>query len=152
MLILARKEEEVMSEYREANKPANQTRLVGGVCINPTLREGFNSTKHSDRPDIELSDWWNVPYILECAYEPSDNSYTEYVKRITTVGAELGFELQEEKDWLLAQEGNLGSFLSSYPLGFAYQVRMIDGGCWDRSSLIGTYASLEEALALVNQI
>jgi len=141
-----------MDEYIKANKPDNQERVIDGICINPNLRNDFNNTKHSDRPDIELADWWNNAYILERDYQHSDDSYTEYVKRITGYGSELGYELESAEAWNLSQEKSKATFLASYPEGKAYLVRVLDSGAWDRSRLVGTYPSLDEALVIAKQV
>jgi len=141
-----------MSEYLPCHRPENQTRITDGVCINPLLRPGFNSTKHSDRPDQETSDWWNRAYILEQEYEPSDDTYSGYVTRIKTIGAELGFEVIPEEEWNLTQKENLQLFLNAYSDGKAYTVRILDGGCHDRSSNKGSYPTLDDALAVAKQI
>jgi len=135
-----------MSEYKAENSPVNQERIVDGVCINPLLRPGFDSTKHSDRSDMELTDWWGRAYILEREYQPSDDSYSAYVQRITSVGADLGFTLQTESEWLVLQKKSRGAFLASYPLGKAYTVKILNSDSWDRSTSKGSYPTLEDAL------
>jgi len=141
-----------MSEYLECHRPTEQERIVDGVCINPKRRDDFNCTKHDVRPEQELSDWWGLPYVIEASYQHSDDSYQEYVTRITTVGAKLGHEVMEQEDWTIMREDNYKTFLASYPLGNAYTVRCLDGGCHDRSSNKGIYTTLNDALAFTKAL
>jgi len=141
-----------MKKYTEVNRPQNQKNIIEGICVNPALRNDFNNTKNSDRPDQETADWWGRAFILSQEYKQSDDSYPEYVKRITGHGSELGFELQEKTDWELKQKENMENFLSDYPTGKAYLVKVLDGGAWDRSSLKAQLPSLDEAINLAKLI
>ena len=139
-------------KYTEENRPQNQRNIIEGICVNPNLRNDFNNTKNSDRPDLETADWWGRAFILSQEYEQSDDSYSEYVKRITGYGSELGIELQEKVDWERKQKESLACFLNNYPTGKAYIVKVLDGGAWDRSSLKAQLPSLNEAVNIAKLI
>ncbi len=49
--------------YLPEHRPDAQKR-IDGVIIDPTLRASFDQTDQEDRPQQEIDDWWNLPYIV----------------------------------------------------------------------------------------
>lgn len=136
--------------YEEKHRPENQKRIVQGICINPVLRDGFDSTANDDRDDQEVRDWWGRPFILEQEYEPTDNSYFEYVKRIKSY--DMAMEIESQEDWESRTQKAKKRFDESYPNGKSYTVRCLHGGAWDRSSFCGDFSTLDDALEYAHSI
>jgi len=44
------------------------------------------------------------------------------------------------------------SWLKAWPTGVRYDVRRLDGGAWDRSTNCGSFASLEDAIAVAEEL
>lgn len=150
-----------MTEYTEKNRPMNQKEIIDGVCINPTLREDFDSTSNSSRPDLETADWWGRAYILANKFSPADDTYKEYVERIKGYRKEYaeiiegyrgGPDLIDRKQWEMDFEDSKSSFEKEFPTGIAYTVRILDGGAWDRSTWKADLSNLDEAIQLAKAL
>lgn len=87
------------------------------IPIDPKLPKKFDQTPNEERPASHRQ-WWFRPYIVTCSWE-SWNSQDE----------------ERKADWFKA-----------WPSGTRYMVRCLDGGAWDRSTGLGAYGTLEEAL------
>lgn len=130
--------------YEEKHHPDKQTQIIDGICINPELREGFDSTSNEDRDSLEVRDWWGRPFILESEYQPADKTYNSFVKRLKSYNSDADIEPQNEWEQRTADEKH--RFDENYPHGKVYTVRCLSGGAWDRSSWCGDFATLDEAL------
>lgn len=114
--------------YESQHRPENQTHIQDGVCINPQLREYFDTTPNEEREDLEISDWWDRPYIQTTTWAqmPPLNGTPEEI------------------------EAKHAKWLESFPNGTRYDVRCLDGGAWDRSTWWGTTTTLEAALDIAH--
>jgi hypothetical protein len=103
-----------------------------GVLINPALPKNFDSTPNEDRPPSQ-NKWWFVKYIVTEEIAERD----EYQATRKDKAAEAGQIMwaQHRKMWL-----------DSWPNGTRYDVRCLNGGAWDRSTWLGSYATLQEAI------
>lgn len=62
----------------------------------------------------------------------------------------------ETHDWwglpfIRTQSGTNPDWLEHWPSGTRYDVRCLDGGAWDRSSWLGAFATLSEAIQYVQE-
>lgn len=129
--------------YIERNYIENQFDIVDGVCIDPDLRWDFNITPNEDREQKEIDDWWEVPYITTQGF--MRDTYREYAVRCSG-------ELDSEDVWLQKRADELKRWGESFPDGFRYDVRCLDGGAWDRSTKLGHFSSLEDALKFIHEM
>lgn len=140
-----------MTDYLEENRPLNQKNIVDGVCINPLLRNEFDITSNSSRPHLETADWWGRAYIESHEYSPSDNSYDEYITRMKSY-RDNDTDYTPKKEWEEANKAAKKSFYESYPTGTMYNVRILDGGAWDRSTWKGAFDNLDDAIELAKEL
>lgn len=106
---------------------------VDGVLINPKLPKDFSCTPNDARPKSHQK-WWGVSYIETTLVEDLDRYYAERTDKSAAEG---------RKSWAENRPG----WLTSWPSGVRYEVRCLDGGAWDRPTLWGMFASLDEAIA-----
>lgn len=118
-----------IDDYKDEHRPHNQAEHFHDIPVNPKLRDYFDATPNELREDLEVSDWWDRPFI---------EAYTwERMKPHNATPEEIE---QRHRAWL-----------ESWPSGTRYDVRCLDGGAWDRSTWWGSAGSLEEAAAIANQ-
>lgn len=84
--------------------------------INPRLPRNFSNTPNEARPASHMR-WWDRPYI-----------------ETFTVDEMCGDDEARRQKWL-----------ASWPSGTRYDVRCLDGGCHDRPTCWGMFATLDEA-------
>ena len=114
---------------------------IENIKVNPILRPDFDNTPNEDRTQKELNEYWNKPYIIidTLHQEP----FIEHVTRMNELGY---YELETEEAFNLRQKESRDIFYSCFPDGFKYQVRCLDGGAWDRSTMKGNFNTFNEAL------
>jgi hypothetical protein len=121
---------------------------IDGIYINPQLPEDFDITPHDER-DEDMNWWWDKPYIL--VNELEQESWEEHYYRLKA--CDWSDELiGTKKDWLKYLKEQKENWYKNFPLGFRYEVRVLDGGAWDRSSWKGTFNNFDEALAIAKQL
>ena len=138
---------ETISPYLDEHRPEHQE-FVDGVPFNPTLRSDFDDTANQARDPLEVSDWWGRPFICTDTLEDNFESYEDHVERLKEypsieIAEKAVFEAQEAK--------SKKAWLEAYPSGVRYEVRCLDGGAWDRSTMWGMVGSLEEAMQIIKK-
>lgn len=131
-----------ISDYQEKHRLCNQAEIVDDIPVNPLLRADFDSTPNEERYPKEVDDWWNKPYILTCSWEHMSETWDEYSKR----AKEWEFEAQPKDHYEADLAQRRVKWFESWPGGVRYDVRCLNGGAWDRSTNLGMYPTLEEAL------
>jgi hypothetical protein len=119
-----------------------------GIYINPKLPTDFDITPH-DKRDNEMNWWWNKPYIV--IDELEQETYEEHYYRLK----ELGFsdeKIESKEDWNKYLEEERETWYKKFPTGFKYNVRCLDGGAWDRSTMKGVFTTFEEAIEVAKQL
>lgn len=106
---------------------------VNGVLINPKLPRAFDCTPNELRPASHQK-WWYRPFIVTETIEELDAFYAH---RTDEYAEEGRMQWQKVRPQWLAQ----------WPSGVQYTLRCLNGGAWDRSSWLGSFDSLDEALA-----
>ncbi|TVO69674.1 hypothetical protein [Sedimenticola selenatireducens] len=134
-----------IAPYEANHRPEAQACIIGGVPINPTLRPGFDSTPNEERDPLETSDWWDRPFIQAVSWADMASSYSAYLERTKNIPdyaptPQVVFEAEQEE--------RRENWHEHWPSGIRYDVRCLDGGAWDRSTNWGSYATLDEALAV----
>lgn len=132
-----------ISDYLPEHYPENQTcESVDGIFINPHLRDDFDYTPNEEREDLEIEHWYAKPYI--CTDEGRFSTYEEYVARMSDI--DPSGHLQSEEEYNKEIEQMRAHWLKAWPTGTRYEVRCLTYGAWDRSSSIGMFKSLQEAV------
>lgn len=137
--------------YLKKHHPEQQANTVNGVIINPVLRDGFNDTPNEERDPLEIEHWFGRSYIVTDDWSSREETWEDHVARLKASPAIKGWEMpipaREEYD--KEQAAQRESWFNSYPTGIRYEIRCLDGGAWDRSSLLGYSQNLEEAIKLI---
>lgn len=110
---------------------------VDGVLINPKLPRAFDVTPNELRPASHHK-WWYRPFILTETIEEMDEWYANRTD---------DYAEEQRQQW---QEKSRPQWLARWPGGVQYTVRSLNGGAWDRSSWLGSFDNLDEALALAS--
>lgn len=118
------------------------------IYINPKVPEWMDFKDINDRSKSHMDKWWCRPYIITQDF--MHDTYEDYCERIAytqeddyvgdyKIETELEFNtrrIEENKRW----HDDWGDD------GIRYDVRILDGGAWDRTSNKGSYRTLKEAM------
>jgi len=133
-------ERELSSDfYCERHYYDNQIK-VEGVPINPVLRYYFDSTPNEDRNKKEMADWFDMPYIVTRCFVR--DTYKEYLSRMGESDT-----IQTKEEWESERTLRIIDWNSEWKEGLIYVVRCLNGGAWDRSSNLGHFDNLDDALS-----
>jgi predicted nuclease with TOPRIM domain len=123
--------------------------IIDGILVNPITPEWMDFKDINERSEEHLEEWFNKPYIRVTRYEAPDNSYEEYFERLKDCNMEL--ESEEEFNTRIARDKK--SWFNKWGEdGLRYDVRILDGGAWDRTTNKGSYSTLEEALKVAKEL
>ena len=136
-----------VSPYLDEHRPEVQE-CIHGIPINPNLRSGFDDTANDDRDPLEISDWWGRPFIRTESWDDNAESWASHVKRLKQYPS---IEIIEKEVYEAQQIESKKGWLGSFPTGIRYEIRCLDGGGWDRSTLWGMVGSLEEAMQIIKK-
>ncbi|WP_456391212.1 hypothetical protein [Hydrogenimonas sp.] len=123
---------------------------IDGIKINPELPENFDCTPNDERSSEELDEWWEKPYIL--ITELSLESWPEYYHRLKYEHGCNDDEIGTKEEFEKKNTERRESWFKTWPTGFRYDVRVLDGGAWDRSTNKGSYPTFEEALEVAKRL
>ena len=132
-----------MKKYNKINYPSNQEIVIDSIALNPTLRDDFDFTDNNLRPEKEVNHWWGLPYITTQSF--MEESYQEYSHR-------CGDRSEPYDEWLIRKTKERTEWLEWFPDGVRYDVRLLDGGAWDRSTNKGSYKTFDEALEVAKNL
>jgi hypothetical protein len=122
---------------------------IDAIYVNPVLPEDFDCTPHDER-DEEMNWWWYKPYIL--IEELQQESWDEHYHRLKNVCDWDDEKIGTKEKWLKHLQEQKESWYKEYPLGFRYEVRILDGGAWDRSTWKGFFNNFDDALELAKNL
>ena len=108
--------------------------VIDGLAIDPKLPSGFDGTPHDERP-LSHFKFWGRPFIVTETVEALDTFYAER----TDLHAD-----HEREEWAACGRQQ---WMGAWPTGTRYEVRRLDGRCWDRSTSWGMFPTLADALA-----
>lgn len=113
-----------VDDYLPVHYFENQTEWAApGIPLNPKMRADFDNTPNEQREILEGEHWWFRPFIVTYGWhEPQE-----------TVAQETRDEWRAE-------------WFKKWPSGTRFDLRVLDGGAWDRSTFRGAYPTLEEAV------
>ncbi len=130
--------------YLERHYPENQ-QMIEGIAINPEQRWDFDITPNEDRPEKEIRDWFDVPYITTQGF--GRDTYQEYVKRMSSYS-----DIDTKEEYTKRRTEEKLKWDLWYPTGYRYNVRRLDGGAWDRSTNLGHFITLEDAIDFIENM
>jgi hypothetical protein len=141
-----------VGDYLPAHYFENQKSWAApNIPINPNLRTDFDSTPNDVRDELEIQHWWMKPYIVAVHYQVLDRDYAAFVDRLQSYNAGGGsFSIMSKVEWSAQIADLKDRWFKAWPSGVRYDVRCLNGGSWDRSSGIGMYATLDEAIEAAN--
>ncbi len=126
-----------------------ETFEIDGIFINPILPDEFDVTAHEDR-DEDMNWWWNKPYIV--IEELTQESWIEHYYRLKNEFDWSDEKIGSKEDWENQNERTKKNWLETWPTGFRYNVRCLDGGAWDRSTNKGMFATFEAAIDIAKKL
>lgn len=117
-----------------------------GVLINPSLPDGFDCTDNEERSPEERARWWMRPYIVADGWDEQEKFCRMQQERMQREDSE--YAATDLEAYIAERRAN---WMAAWPSGTRYSVECLDGGAWDRPTSWGMFATLEAALACVNQ-
>jgi len=116
------------------------------IYINPKVPQWMDFKDIEERSESHLAKWWGRAYIR--TEEWSSEPYQEYKARLL----DLGYDIESEEDYNKRKAEYKESWFKSWPTGIRYDVRILDGGAWDRTTWKGSFNNLEEAISLCKEL
>lgn len=117
------------------------------ILINPKVPKWMDSKDIEERSPKHIEKWWNVPYITFETFEKEP--YPKFIKRVGKLGISIDESFQEYE---LRKTRDFQFWLAKWPKGIRYDIRMLDGGAWDRTTWHGSFTTLEEAIESCNEL
>ena len=118
------------------------------IYINPKVPKWMNFKDINDRSETHLAKWWCRAYIKTQDF--GEDSYKEYLERMSYTqkeGYQGEYKLDTEEEFDTRRAKDLKSWCEYWGAdGIRYDVRILDGGAWDRTTNKGSYKTLEEAM------
>jgi hypothetical protein len=74
--------------YQELHWPQSQQLVAERYPLNPTLRHWFDQTPNAEREALELTHWWDLPYILTDSWEDHEAVIRDHQARMRAEGYE----------------------------------------------------------------
>ena len=124
------------------------------IEIDPNVPEWMDDKDLNDRSEEHMNEWFGKAYIRTQKF--GDDSYQEYCDRMAYTQADdyLGdYKLDTEEEFNTRRTKDLKSWCAKWgDDGIRYTVRCLDGGAWDRTTNHGSFANVDEAIALAESI
>lgn len=118
------------------------------IYINPKVPSFMDSKDINDRSESHLAKWFNRAYIRTQDF--GDDNYQEYCERMAYTQEEDyqgEYKLDTEDEFNARRAKDLKSWCEHWgDDGIRYDVRILDGGAWDRTTNKGNYKTLKEAI------
>lgn len=117
------------------------------IYINPKVPGWMDNKAIEERSETHLKKWWGRAYIQTEEY--GEDTYVDYCERMAYTQADdyLGeYKLETEEEFSIRRKEGYKQWLKWWPEGVRYDVRILDGGAWDRTTNQGSYDNLDEAI------
>lgn len=124
-----------------------------GILINPKVPEWMDDRALEKRSEKHMKKWLNVPYIRTEVF--GKDNYSDYCERMayTQKNDYIGnYKLKTEEEFNNIRIDDKKNWLTNWPDGIRYDVRILDGGAWDRTSYKGSYKTLENAIIRIKKL
>lgn len=123
---------------------------VDGIKINPKTPKYMNYLDIEKRTEKHLNKWWNVPYIE--TYTFSSEAYKKHFKRLTKLKSFPNEKIRDIETYEKEVFEQHVSWLKAWKHGVRYDVRILDGGAWDRTTSKGMFDNLEDAIKMCKSL
>lgn len=117
------------------------------IYINPKVPSWMDDKDINDRSQSHLDKWFDRPYIRTQNF--IEDTYKEYLERMSYTQEESykgDYTLETEKEFNTRREEDFKNWCNKWGAdGIRYDLRILDGGAWDRTTNKGSFSTLEEA-------
>jgi len=124
------------------------------IYVNPKVPSFMDSKDINDRSESHLAKWFNRAYIRTQDF--GEDNYQEYCERMAYTQEEDyqgEYKLDTEEEFNTRRAKDLKSWCEHWgDDGIRYDVRILDGGAWDRTTNKGNYKTLEEAMEVAKDL
>ena len=114
----------------------------------------MDSKDINDRSESHLAKWFNRAYIRTQDF--GEDNYQEYCERMAYTQEEDyqgEYKLDTEEEFNTRRVKDEKKWREWWPdNGIRYDVRILDGGAWDRTTNKGNYKTLEEAMEVAKDL
>jgi len=117
------------------------------IYINPKVPEWMDDKAIEDRSETHLKKWWCRAYIR--TQECGEDTYIDYCERMAYTQEEEyagDYTLETEEEFNQRITKDKEQWLNHWTDGIRYDVRILDGGAWDRTTNKGSFDNLDEAI------
>lgn len=111
------------------------------IYINPKVPKWMDFKDLNDRSESHMNKWFNRAYIR--TQEFTQDTYKEYCDRMSN---SKDYKLETEQEFNTRREQSKKRWFSHWKTGIRYDVRMLDGGAWDRTTNKGSFDNKEDAI------
>jgi len=127
----------------------NEDFKVKKIYVNPKVPSFMDSKDINDRSESHLAKWFNRAYIRTQDF--GEDNYQKYCERMAYTQEEYKLDTEEEFNTRRAKD--LKSWCEHWvDDGIRYDVRILDGGAWDRTTNKGSYKTIEEAMEVAKEL
>lgn len=114
---------------------------MNDILINPKVPKWMDCKDIEDRSSSHLEKWWNVPYIVFETFEKEP--YNKFIKRLKKMNMVID---ERFEDYEIRKKEEFLSWIKKWNNGIRYDVRMLDGGAWDRTTWKGSFDTVDKAI------
>ena len=109
------------------------------IYIDPEVPEWMDNKDIEDRSETHIKKWWGRAYIRTQEY--TEDTYIDYCERMGDYK-----ELETEEEFNTRRKKSKEQWFNHWKGGTRYDVRILDGGAWDRTTNKGSFDNLDEAI------
>ena len=128
----------------------NQKNIVDGIAVNPKLPKNFDDTPNEERCGDEVYEWWDRAFIITQEFD-KDN-YKDYCKRMKWSVENSDYVLDTKEEFKTRRKQDKANWFGWWKDGIRFDVRILDGGAWDRSSAVNHFDNLDDAVDLAKRL
>jgi len=119
------------------------------IYVNPEVPQWMDFKDINNRSQSHLDKWFNRAYIRTTDF--GEDNYKEYCERMSDCSPD--YQLETEKEFNTRRAEDEKSWCEHWGAdGIRYDVRILDGGAWDRTTNKGSYSTLEEAIEVAESL
>lgn len=128
----------------------NQKNIVDGIAVNPKLPKNFYDTPNEERSDDEVNEWWTRAFITTQKFGKDD--YKDYCKRMRSSVDNGTYVLETKEEFKIRRKQDKKDWFGYWNGGVRFDVRILDGGAWDRPTAKGQFNNLDDAVKLAKRL
>jgi len=124
------------------------------IYVNPKVPEWMDYKDLNDRSESHMAKWFGRAYIRTQDF--GEDNYREYCERMAYTQEDDyngEYTLETEQEFNDRRTKDKESWCKHWGSdGIRYDVRILDGGAWDRTTNKGSYGTLEEAMQIAKKL